>query len=219
MFSFNLRILGLVFLIVNNNTWAAEKTSPEKNSSRVFEEHGNIYCTINNKVTQITIIGKDKYPSLSPNKKTIAFVRRSDTIMSKKCGCISYTGSDYTNQVWVYDITTRKEKLLVKNNFLCDEPEKMIVDPSNLQFSPDSSTLYFTVSARPTSGALRAINIDGTSLRYLASANSYRVVYSGKYKNRLIIWQHRYFPQGGSYDWYWLYTLQGKQIKTLGPMD
>jgi hypothetical protein len=107
MFSFNLKILGLIFLITNNNAWATEKIL-----SKVFEEHGNIYYTINNKVTQITATGKDKYPSLSPNKKTIAFVRRSDIYIPEKCGCISYTGSDYTDQVWLYDITAKKEKLL-----------------------------------------------------------------------------------------------------------
>lgn len=219
MRSFNLKILGLVFLIVNNDAWATEKILVGKISSKVFEERGNIYFRLNNKVIQITATGKDKDPSLSLDNKVIAFIRRSNIIIPEKCGCISYTGSDYTNQVWLYDIKTQKEKLLVKNNLLCDEPEKMIIDPNNLQFSPNSKTLYFTVSARPTSGALRAINIDGTNLRYLASANSYKVIYSGKYKNRLIIQQHRYFSQGGSYDWYWLYTLQGKQIKTLGPMD
>ena len=34
-----------------------------------------------------------------------------------------------------------------------------------------------------------------------------------KDKNNLIVLQHRYRPQGGSYDWYWLYTPQGKQIR------
>jgi len=174
MCSFNLKILGLIFFIINNNVLAAEKVLAGKILSKVFAEHGNIYYATNNRVTQITTTGRDKDPSLSPNNKVIAFVRRSDTIISEKCGCISCTGSDYTNQVWLYDIKSQKEKLLVKNNFLCDEPEKMIIDPSNLQFSPNSRTLYFTVSARPTSGALRAINIDGTNLRYLASANSYK---------------------------------------------
>ena len=215
MYLFSLNLLWLVILVFNN-AWAVEK-----NLHKVFAEHGNVYYVASDKTVQITHTGKDKNPSLSPDNKTIAFVRTSDILVPKSCVHFAFTSDDYANQVWIYDIATKKEKLLVKNNFLCDKLEEVIVDPEDLQFSPNSKILYFTTSAWVTSGALHAANVDGTNLRYLAPANSYQVVYNGKYKNRLIIQQHRYFSTTGegSYDWYWLYTLQGKQIKTLGPMD
>ena len=214
---FNLKLPWLLFLLIIN-VFVFEKILAGEIPRKVFEKRGNIYYVINHRVIQITTSGKDNHPILSPTNKTIAFVRQSDIAIPKGCGYISYA-DEYANQIWIYDIATKKEKLLVKNNFSCDKLEKLIIDPNDLQFSPDSKTIYFATSAWVTSGALHAININGTNLRYIAPANSYRVIYDGKYKNKLIILQHRYFPQGGSYDWYWLYTLQGKQIKALGPMD
>ena len=47
----------------------------------------------------------------------------------------------------------------------------------------------------------------------MTPGNEYRVVMDGKYTSDLIVTQHRYREQGGSYDWDWLLTPAGKQIK------
>ena len=82
-----------------------------------------------------------------------------------------------------------------------------------MQFSPDSKTLYFATSAWATSGAIHAIDVNGKNLRFITAGNEYHVVTHGKYRGDLIVNQHRYHDQGGSYDWDWLFTPQGKQIK------
>ncbi len=93
----------------------------------------------------------------------------------------------------------------------------MIVDPSDMQFSPDSKTLYFETSAWATSGAIHAIDIDGKNLRFVTDCNGYRIVMHGRYKGDIVATQHRYRFKGdaplGSYDWDWLFTPRGKQIK------
>jgi len=69
-------------------------------------------------------------------------------------------------------------------------------------------------SARPTSGAIHSIDVNGKNLRYVTDGNEYHIINSGHYKGDLIVNQHRYrFHPMGSYDWDWLFTPQGNQIK------
>ena len=67
-----------------------------------------------------------------------------------------------------------------------------------------------------TSNALHAVNIADAKQRYLLPANSLAVATDEEYKGNLILNQHRYFIGGGSYDWYWLFTPEGKEIGPLG---
>lgn len=185
-------------------------------SSPVFSKEGNVYYTVTPGHTiQITHSGKDSNPILSSDKKWIAFVRIGNQRIPESCG--SNTAKTYGNQIWIYNTATRNEKLLVANNFQCNKPEKQIIDPSELTFSPDSKILYFLTSAWTTSGALHGVNIDGTRQHYIVPANSLEVITKGTYKGYLIVNQHRYFiPPGGSYDWYWLVSPDGKDEGPLG---
>lgn len=64
---------------------------------------------------------------------------------------------------------------------------------------------------------MHGVNIDGTHQQYIAPANSLEVITKGTYKGYFIINEHRYFvPPGGSYDWYWLVTPNGKNDAPLG---
>ena len=116
-----------------------------------------------------------------------------------------------------------KKRILVKDNFACDDPEKKITDPVQLHFSSNSKTLYFQTSAWVTSGAIHAIDMDSKSPRFVTDGNEYHVIKYGKYRGDLVINQHRYRFKGdtplGSYDWDWLYTPQGKQIKLYKKED
>ena len=186
----------------------------------VFSKSGNIYYRNNSGHTiQITRTAKDSSPVLSPNKKMIVFVRIGDQVIPDSCDI----NAKYGNEIWLYDFATKKEKRLVKNNFDCDKPKKQIVDPDNLLFSPDSRTLYFETSAWVTSGAVHAVDINGKHLRFLTDGSELRVVQSGPYKGDLIVNQHRYRFKGdtplGSYDWDWLFTPTGKQIKLYKKED
>lgn len=186
-------------------------------AAQVYSDSGNIYYKNNrDKTIKITSSGKDDSPILSSNNKIIAFIRTSHKIIPDACAAFANNKSAFGNQIWTYNLKEKKEKLLVDNNFECDTPEKEIVDPANLQFSPDNKILYFITSAWVTSGALHAVNIDGTNQHYVIFANSFEIVLKGQYKGYLIVRQHRYFIGGGSYDWWWLYTPQEKEEGPLG---
>jgi len=182
----------------------------------VFVKAGNIYYSHEGQDIQLTNTNQDCSPTLSPNKKLVAFIRTGHQIIPQKCLDFSDISSKYGNQIWIYNIANKTERLLVDNNFSCNKPKKRIVDPQQLHFSPNSKTLYFVTSAWVVSGAVHAINVDGTNYRYIQPANELEVITSGDYQGYLALQQHRYFLGGGSYDWYWLYTPDGKEIGPLG---
>lgn len=66
-----------------------------------------------------------------------------------------------------------------------------LFDPHNLQFSPNSKTLYFETSAWVTSGAIHAVNVDSNHLRFVTDGSELRVVQSGSYKGNLIVNQRK----------------------------
>jgi len=185
--------------------------------SQAYSKSGNIFYTQNDgRIVRATDSGKDSSPVLSSDGTMIAFVRIGNRISPSGCRDFADTPTKYGNQIWLYELGAKKERLLVENNFQCDKPEKKIVDPSGLQFSPDNKTLYFIASAWVTSGALHAVNVDGSNQHYVIPASSVEVVPRGQYKGYLIVQQHRYFVGGGSYDWLWLYTPQGHEEGPLG---
>lgn len=150
----------------------------------------------------------------SPNGRWIAYVRRSHHIMPELCVDMTNLNPPYyANEIWIQDKKTMKERLLVPDNFSCDSSEYVIVDLENLQFSPDNKMLYFQTSSRPASGAIHAVNIKTGHQWFVADGNDYYVLMHGQYKGNLVINQHRYRYEGGSYNWNWLYKPSGEEIK------
>lgn len=204
----------LLWLIAHPTiTSASPSTLP---NTPVFSKSGNIFYTQTPAHTiQITNTGKDSEPALSPNKEWVAFVRTTNQRLPKEC--TTNTEAIHGEQIWVYNVNTKKEKLLVDSSFQCNDPKEKIIDPKNLTFSPNNKMLYFMTSAWTTSGALHGVNIDGRHQHYITPANSFEVITKGTYKDYFIVNQHRYFiPPGGSYDWYWLISPDGKDEGAIG---
>lgn len=207
-----MRVLSCCILIL-----LAFSIQAKAQHAKAFIKSGNVYFTQDNGQTiQLTSQGQAHSLVLSPDKKNIAFISTGSEMIPELCRNFADTHSTYGNQIWIVDIEHKKERLLVKNNFACNKPMEMIITPHHLTFSPDSKTLYFLTHAWTTSNALHAVNIFDTQEHYLLPANSLAVVKDGEYKGDLILNQHRYFIGGGSYDWYWLFTPDGKEIGPLG---
>lgn len=186
-------------------------------AAKTFIKDGNIYFVQeNNKTLQLTHNGLANSALLSPDQKSIVFIKMGKDMIPELCRDFADTNYNYEKQIWILDIKSKKERLLVKNNFACDKPMEMILDPHQLTFAPDSKTLYFLTYAWTTSNALHAVKLSDSTQHYILPANSLAVVQDGDYKGDLIINQHRYFISGGSYDWYWLFTPEGKEIGPLG---
>lgn len=179
------------------------------------------------KITKQTLIQlmrkEDTDHAISPDGKWFVYIKESNFIVPSDCYAFILSRGDHSNEIWIVDLKTLENRLLVSSHFSCDDPTKVILDPNNLQFSPDSKTLYFAGGAWVVSGAIHAVNINGKNLRFVADGNGYQVITQGPYKGDLIINQHRYRFQGdtpmGSYDWDWLFTPAGRQIKLYKKED
>ena len=189
-----------------------------------YSKSGNIffYSKNENKVLQLTHSGKNKHPVLSPDQRWIVFITRSNYLIPHACA-FSLTKTNYADEIRIVDLKTMHKKILVAVHPDCDHARKVIIDPNDLQFSPDSRTVYFATSAWATSGAVHAVNMSGKNVRFVIDGNEYRVVQQGKYKGDLIVNQHRARFKGdtplGTYDWDWLFTPKGKQIKLYKKED
>ena len=104
-----------------------------------------------------------------------------------------------------------KFQVLLKSHS-SDTPEKNLTGLSNLFLSPDDRTLYFETAAWATSGAVHALDIVNEKVSYVTDGEIACVVLAGEYQGDLVVQQHKYFVQGGSYDDLWLYDPTGKQI-------
>ncbi len=161
-------------------------------------------------------------PILSPDEKWVIFFKPKQYIVPESCGESVDPGKQALDDMWIYNIRKMKSKLLVSNNLACDHPTKMIIinlSQLQLQFSSNSKIIFFETDAWTTSGAIHSVNVNGKDLRFVTDGNDYHVVLSGKYRGDLIVNQHRYHDQGGSYNWDWLFTPEGKQIKLYKKED
>ena len=88
---------------------------------------------------------------------------------------------------------------------------------SSPQFSTDGRYVFFLSSAWATSGALHVVDTTNRKEHFVCAAHDFQVVRSGKYRDHLLVFQHRYFILSGSYDWFWIFSPDGKEIGPVGP--
>ena len=174
------------------------------------------------RLLQLTKDAKLTNLTQSPDGNWIVFIKTSNYTIPSNCFYFSQKG-EQADEIWIINTKEMSKKLLVAPHFSCADVSKVIIDPHNLQFSPDNKTLYFETSAWVTSGAIHAVDVDGNHLRFVTHGDNLRVVQSGQYKGDIIVNQHRYRFKGdtplGSYNWDWLFTPSGKQIKLYKKKD
>jgi len=154
--------------------------------------------------------------AISHNGRWVAFV---DPLKRKVPeGCDQALGDNEIDRLDLYDVKRHLTRVLVPPVMECDDPEKVIVGITEVAFSNDDQTVYFETNAWAVAGALHSVRIDGSHLRYITYSNGFAVLPKGEdYGNDLAIGQHRYFIPAGSYNWYWAYTPNGKEIGPIGP--
>lgn len=92
------------------------------------------------------------------------------------------------------------------------DPRRNLDDFSKLFLSPNGKTLYFQTTAWATSDAIHSLNITTKKTSYVTDGEIACVVLNGEYQGDLVVQQHRYFVQGGSYNDLYLYDPAGKEI-------
>lgn len=91
-------------------------------------------------------------------------------------------------------------------------PSQSTAEIGSLMAAPDGKTLYFQAQAWATADAIHSFDIVTRKSRFITSGNLVCVVLAGQYKDDLVINEHRYFIQGGSYNPTYLFSPVGKKV-------
>ena len=151
--------------------------------------------------------------NLSPDGRFVTYVRPTPgRIVDTALGEMEAT------ELWISRVDGSEARMLIRGIY-SDSPKKSIVGIGWPQFSPNGRRIYFLSSAWVTSEAVHVIDLESGHENYLCDGNSLEVIPRGKYAGYLIVNQHRYFLGGGSYDWFWLLTSEGKQIDPIASGD
>lgn len=159
---------------------------------------------------QLTSAGVDREPRLSPDGRRVAFIRGTpgDSVETA-------TGYGETTELWTIRVDGSDARRWVRGR-ASDEPARALAQLRTPQWSPDGQRVYFQSSAWVTSGAVHALDLAAGTERFVAPGNSLEVVPRGEFAGHLLVEQHRYFLAGGSYDWIWLLTPDGRAVDPVG---
>ena len=179
-------------------------------AQKIGARDGNIYLSDERGEHRLTSSGHDRDPLLSPDKQWLVFVRE---IPGKSIA--TGAGDSAATELWQIRADGKEPTLLVKPRE-SDDPQKIIGGIENLQFSSNGRLVYFVSAAYAVSGAVHVVDTTNGKERFFVAGSGLEVVHSGEYKDCLLVSQHRYFIGGGSYDWYWLFRPDGKEVGPVG---
>lgn len=177
----------------------------------VRAEGGNIvYHPVRGAPRRLTTGGRDSQPSLSPDKRTVVFVRATPGRVFDTA-----TGHEQATELWTVRTDGTGARMLLRGRD-GRTPQTTLASFQAPQFSPDGRKIYFLSTAWVVSAAVHVVDVQTGRESYVCPGNSLEVVPRGRYAGHLIVAQHRYFVGGGSYDWFWLMTPQGREV---GPVS
>jgi hypothetical protein len=194
---------------------ATARAAPQHSDLRITVTAGNIFIDKAGHRRQLTRLGRNYDPALSPDHRFVVYTRGDGKPPSDDPSeCKSGAGADQLRRI---DIDGKNDRLLITGHN-GKEPPQQLCRFDEKQFTADGRKLFFISPGWATSGALHVYDFETKSVRFVAPANGVIVLNfcTGKHRDELVLNQHRYFLGGGSYDWYWLYDPNGR--KELGPV-
>ena len=196
-----------------------EKNRKKPEGVGVFSKNGFIFLRLKERNKQLTHSGRDHSPVLSPDQTFVVYSRQSDTRIVAGACCEGEPPK--ANQLWMINIDGTGERLLVRERDTGD-PEVTISQFDSKRFSSGGRYLYFKTPAWVTSDAIHRYDFKRGEVQFFTSGNQFSVLSecaNTKYRDHVMVNQHRYFVFGGSYDWDWLYTPEGKKLGPLGKSE
>lgn len=180
------------------------------NQHELLVVNGNLIYKAGNEVKQLTKLGQDSEACLSSDKKMVVFIR---TYQNQYLEGIR--GQALKQEIWLINISGEHSKLLVEST-PNDEPKYNLTSFHNLQFDGDSKKVFFQTEAWAVSSAIHSTDIKSNKTDFITDGNSLNIIKNGKFKNYLITEKHKYYPEGGSYDSFWLVSPSGEEVHNLG---
>lgn len=92
------------------------------------------------------------------------------------------------------------------------DPRQNLTGFYHLVLGPDGRTLYFETLAWQAIGAVHALALDRGQIRFIAPGRLACVIPGGQWQGYLLVQQRRPMVFGGSFDGFWLYDVNGREI-------
>lgn len=177
-------------------------------------QNGNLILQSNDgEETILTHGGRDSEPAFSPDGKWIVFVRK-------------YTDKPGPwgpgTELRVIRLDGTGERMIVKDGASSGQ-NKFLSSLKSPQFLNDSRRVAFHSGWAATHGSVHVVDIKTGPIRFVSEGNSVCVVnsdeYKDAYKDYLIIKIRKYFFTSGSYEFYYLVSLDGKEGAPVGDSE
>ncbi|MGO9018616.1 MAG: TolB family protein [Syntrophobacteraceae bacterium] len=193
-------IFAILFMFVRVPIVASAQT--------LYVEGGNLFVKADSSksAVQLTTSGKDEQATLSPDRQMVAFVRRTP-------GKTIETGAGPTETTELWDIRvdgTEAKRIII--GLSAARMESVLAGFRDPQFSRDGKRIYFLSAAWVTSAAVHVVDVKTGVEHFVCPGNSLEILRQGHYAGHLLVTQHRYFLAGGSFDWIWLFTPDGREV-------
>jgi hypothetical protein len=160
----------------------------------VEEQFGNVLYNQGNGIQrQITAAHTDGQPVLSPNGRTIAFIRIE--------GKSTTRGESDFMALWLADGPSGATRRLVGSS-ANNDPNLNLQSLNHPTFSLDGHFIYVLADAWATSAAVHQVDTDTGAERFVIDGNTDVVIRTGPYRGCLLVSRHKYHPAPayGSYD-------------------
>jgi hypothetical protein len=167
---------------------------------------------------RITSGGRDSDPVLSPDGHVIVFLRANHA-PPKDCAADGSDGKAI--ELWRMNRDGSSARRLLATHG-GPNPAAVICDFANPQFNSTGALLYFETPAWATSSAIHVLDMATGKERLFVPGNGATVLATcndKRFRDDVIVSQHRYFVFSGSYDWSFLFTPEGKEVGPLGDGD
>lgn len=179
-----------------------------------YEKFGDIYISFKNGTAEkITNGGGCRHPALSPDKKSLCFVKFFENAeVEMPCGDVEVT------DLYAADLIKSGKPVLILRGSRQLENEAIKADVGIMapQFSYDGSRIYYMCSYAATSNAIKMIGVKSRKVIFLTDGNSLRMIYGEKYRNHFVAAKHKYDGEDGSArDVYCLIGPDGEEIKEI----
>lgn len=174
-----------------------------------LERGGNVYYrAADGSERQITRDGGYGAPTLSPDGRTLAFVREDEKP--------DPGGQGGLTSLWIADAATGAARRLLAGR-PHDDPKRDLARFRDPAFSLDGGFIYVEAEAWATSGAIHQVEVATGRERFVVDGWLYGVIRNGRYRGHLLVGQHKYHgaPDYGSYNPVSVFRPDGKKILTI----